>query len=163
MLPTTKVTPEKKSGAGPEKYDTDSPDTREQAEELLKQYYKQEKATETEQAPNKLPKRPRLLSHRLREDGVMIVVDGASGRKLEFEPKDYQANEQEQAEDAEQEALDAEAEAAEARAQTLVAEEKAKAAKAKAKAAAKSFGPKGATEAANKKRDAEAKAKAGEQ
>jgi len=119
------------------KYDTDSPDTREQAEELLKQYYKQEKARETPETQNKLPKRPHLLSHRLREDGVMVVVDGASGRKLEFEPKDYQANEQEQAEDAEQEALDAEAEADEARAQALVAEQKAKAAKEKAKAAAK--------------------------
>lgn len=150
----------------PTKFDANSPDTKEQAEELLKEYYKQHK---TDLPP--AAKRPDLLSWKLNEDGVMSLVDGASGRQLTFEPPNYQAKEQaeELAEDAEQAALDAEAELAEARKQVLVAEQKAKVAeqkaktaqeKAKAAAKADKFGPKGATDAANKKRDEEAKAKA---
>lgn len=157
----------------PGKYDTDSPEIKEQAEQLLKDYYKGEKAAETEQTPNKLPKRPSLLTWKLYPNGVIVLVDGASGRKLEFTPKEAQeaqdkASAEVQAEDAEQAALDAEAEADEAEAQALVAEQKAKAAREKANKtpfayidkAAKSQGPKGATNAANAKRAAEAEAKA---
>ncbi len=136
------------------KYEVDSPETKDQAEALLKDYYKREKAIENEQTKNKLPKRPILQSWRLRTDGVMIVVDGASGRKLEFfntrevsEPFAYI----ETAADAETAALDAEAEAEEARGQLARAEAKAKAARAEAK--------KAADEAKTQER-AEAKAKA---
>ena len=153
-----------------DEYAVDSPATKEQAEELLKKYYKEHRSM-----TDPLPKRPNLISWQKKPDGTIVLVDGASGRKLTFAPEEAQAKEQaeEQAEDAEQEALDAEAEAAEAEAQALVAEQKAKAARDKANRTpfvyidkeAKSFGPKGATEAANKaaakkKADAEAKAKA---
>lgn len=110
------------------KFDTNSPETKEQAETLLKDYYKKNAGKEN------LPKRGILESWKLHEDGVMIVVDGASGRKLVFEPKDYQSADKAEdlAEDAEQAALDAEAEVEEARRTVKRAEEKAKAAKLRA-------------------------------
>lgn len=148
-----------------DEYAVDSPASKEQAEELLKKYYKEHRSV-----TDPLPKRPNLISWVKHPDGTIVLVDGASGRKLTFEPEEAQAKEQaqEKAEDAEQEALDAEAEANEAEAQALVAEQKAKAARDKANKtpfayvdkAAKDQGPKGATNAANK-RAAEAKAKAG--
>ena len=134
-----------------DQYAVDSPASKEQAEELLKKYYKENKSV-----TDPLPKRPNLLSWVKHPDGTIVLVDGASGRKLTFAPEEAQAKAQaeEQAEDAEQAALDAEAEASEARAQALVAEEKAKAARQKAaidnkatsKAKAKTEGTKGQAE-----------------
>ena len=70
----------------------DDPNTKAQAQALLKEYYEQEKAqAEAGQVNDTLPKKPNLLSWNLREDGVMVVVDGASGRKLEFQPSKPEA------------------------------------------------------------------------
>lgn len=136
MLPIGKVKPTI--------FDTDSADTKDQAEALLKEYYKSHR---TEFGT----KRYKLDSWKFHENGTMIVVDGTSGRKLEFVTnQDEQAREQAEilAEDAEAAALDAEAEADAARAQVKTAEEKAKAAETQAKAS-KASSPKGATNAAN--------------
>jgi hypothetical protein len=66
----------------------DDPKTKDQAEALLNQYYEQAKAeAKQRQEKNTLPEEPNLLSWNLRDDGVMVVVDGASGRKLEFAPE----------------------------------------------------------------------------
>jgi len=62
-----------------DKFATDAPDTRNQAEALLKQYYKEHRNEKD------FPRRYNLLSWKLNDDGTMIVVDGASGRKLTFE------------------------------------------------------------------------------
>lgn len=111
----------------PSKFETDSPETKDQAEELLKQYYKEHRGEKN------FPRRYNLLSWRLHPSGIMVVIDGASGRKLEFvvnEAELKKAAEQDIAETAEEALLDAEAEAAEAEAKA-----KAKAAQAKAEQA----------------------------
>jgi phage terminase Nu1 subunit (DNA packaging protein) len=115
----------------PSKYDTDSPETKEQAEALLKQYYKDRRL--------ELKGRPNLLSWKLNDDGIMVLVDGASGRKLEFvtnEAVQERLKAEETAEDAESALLDAEAradeaeaKAAQAQAQVIALENSIKAAK----------------------------------
>src|SRR5690242_5749535 len=66
----------------------DDPKTKAQAKALLDQYYKQEKESAKHQGEKStLPEAPNLLSWNLRDDGTMIVIDGASGRKLEFAPE----------------------------------------------------------------------------
>jgi hypothetical protein len=120
------------------RYDTDAPETKAQAEALLKEYYKAEKAKETGQTLNKLPLRPELLSWRLHEDGIMVVVDGASGRKLELKTREASEafryiEEAVNAENAEQAALDAQAEADQARAVADALDARAKEARAAAK------------------------------
>jgi hypothetical protein len=116
------------------KFDKDSPETYEQAKDLLDKYYKKQKAT-----GDSLPLRPAMQSWTLHEDGVMVIIDGASGRKLEFvtnqDTKDKEKA-AEQAEDAESAALDAEAKAKAAQLAAEQAEAEAKAAKAAAKAQA---------------------------
>ena len=95
------------------RYDTDSPATKDQAEALLKQYYKERRNEKN------FPRRYNLLSWKLNNDGTMIVIDGASGRKLEFvtnEVVQERLKAEETAEDAEEELLDAEADAAIAKA-----------------------------------------------
>jgi len=109
------------------KFEKDSPETKEQANALLVDYYKEQRA-----AGDKIPDRPALLSWTLREDGVMVIVDGASGRKLEF-VTDQEARDKEAAEEkfeiAQLAELDAEAKA-------INAENAAEQAKAEAKRAA---------------------------
>lgn len=64
------------------------PTTKAQAQALLNEYYEQEKqSAEKREEKSTLPAKPNLLSWNLRDDGTMIVVDGASGRKLQFAPK----------------------------------------------------------------------------
>lgn len=114
------------------KYETDAPETKEQAQELLKNFYNKGRLA-TPESP--LPKRPQLLSWKLNEDGVMVIIDGASGRKLEFvtEPEKQAAElAEEQFEDAEIAALDAEAKAEALEAEAVAAEAAAKAARDKA-------------------------------
>lgn len=138
------------------KYNTDAPETRDQAETLLKEYYKTH--------PNdQLPKRHNLLSWKLNEDGTMVVVDGTSGRKLEFViDKDRQDKVQaeELAEDAEQAALDAKAEVDNAEA--VLARAKAKLKEAETEANKKPFKyiDTAVKEEAKAKEEAEAKARA---
>lgn len=60
----------------------DDPNTKDQAEALLKEYYEQEKGKGMP-----MPEQPALQSWNLRDDGTMVVIDGASGRKLEFSPE----------------------------------------------------------------------------
>jgi len=114
------------------KFEKDSPDTYEQASDLLKDYYKTQKAS-----GDKLPLRPALMSWVLNEDGTMTVIDGASGRKLNFvidTSKQDKLRAEAAAEDAAQTALDAQAKAEAARLAADQAEAEAKATKATAKA-----------------------------
>ena len=125
----------------PGKYDTDSPQTREQAEELLKRYYKDRRP--------QLSGRPNLLSWKLSEDGIMTVVDGTSGRELEFVTNSVVQEKlaaSQEAEDAEVALLAAQAKADEAEARANEAEARLKEAETQAK------------EAEAKARKAEAKA-----
>ena len=88
------------------RFETDAPETRAQAEELLKNYYKNNRA---DLPPN--AKRGNLESWKLNEDGTLVVVDGTSGRKITFVVnEEAQAEVQTivRAEDAETAALDAE-------------------------------------------------------
>lgn len=103
------------------RYEADSEETKEQAEALLKDYYRR-------QGGEGMPKRPMLASWKLKEDGVMIVVDGASGRELTFEPKDYLSEDkaEEEADDAAQAVLDAEEELSVAKGALKAAELKVK-------------------------------------
>lgn len=57
------------------------PTTKTQAEALLKEYYEQEQGKGMP-----MPEQPALQSWNLYDDGTMVVVDGASGRKLSFAP-----------------------------------------------------------------------------
>lgn len=59
----------------------DDTNTKAQAEALLTEYYKEQK----------LKGEPNLLSWNLHDNGTMVLVDGASGRKLTFEPKKAKA------------------------------------------------------------------------
>jgi hypothetical protein len=109
-----------------DEYTTDSPETRDQAEALLKQYYKEHRGEKD------FPRRYNLASWRLNPGGTMTVVDGASGRKLVFtvdEKAKIEKAQLEAAEDAEEAVLDAEAEAKNAEAQALEAQAKLKQAK----------------------------------
>jgi len=135
-----------------------APEVKDEAEELLKKYYKEHKSV-----TDPLPKRPNLLSWHKYPNGTIVLVDGTSGRKLVFPPEEAiaKAQQEEQAEDAEQAALDAEAEASEAEAQALAAEAKAKAAREKANKTPFAYIKKATKEEARKKAEAEAKAKAG--
>lgn len=64
------------------------PTTKAQAEALLAQYYEQEKANAKKNGEkDTLPEKPNLLKSYRREDGTLIAIDGASGRKLEFAPE----------------------------------------------------------------------------
>jgi hypothetical protein len=114
----------------PTKYDTDSPETKEQAEALLKQYYKDRRP--------ELKGRYNLLSWKLNDDGIMIVVDGNSGRKLEFvtnEAVQERLKAEETAKEAESALLDAQAKADEAEAKAKQAQAKVAALEGNAKAA----------------------------
>jgi hypothetical protein len=67
----------------------DDPTTKAQAQALLVEYYEQENAkAERSQQASGLPKKTNLLSWDLKDDGTMVVVDGASGRKLTFAPEE---------------------------------------------------------------------------
>jgi hypothetical protein len=130
-----------------DKFSADAPETKDQAEALLKQYYKEHRGEKD------FPRRYQLLSWRLNLDGSMTVVDGASGRKLNFPSQspfayiDAEAQKIE-AENAEADVQEAEAKADEAEAKAKQAravaeqlktntEAKAKAAEAEAKKQAK--------------------------
>jgi regulator of protease activity HflC (stomatin/prohibitin superfamily) len=91
-------------------YDTDAPQTKDKAEELLKKYYKEHRGEKD------FPRRYNLMSWKLNQDSSMVVVDGASGRKLTFEGADKPGSFKyiEDAVDAEMTAEDAEADAEEA-------------------------------------------------
>jgi len=115
-------------------YDVDSPKTKDQAEALLKQYYKEHRNEKD------FPRRPALLSWKLNENRTFVLVDGASGRKLEFivdQDQQAKAQEAESAEDAEEALIDAEAEAQDAEAKAAQARALADQAKANAKEAKK--------------------------
>lgn len=59
-----------------------------QAHALLVKYYEQERArARAKDEKCSLPEKPCVIACRQAEDGTLIVVDGASGRKLHFEPK----------------------------------------------------------------------------
>jgi hypothetical protein len=108
------------------KYQKDSPETYEQALDLLKDYYKTQKAN-----GDHLPLRPAIASWKLNEDGTMTVIDGASGRKLSFvidTSKQDKLRAEAAAEDAAQAAADALAKAEAARLAADAAEAEAKAA-----------------------------------
>jgi multidrug efflux pump subunit AcrA (membrane-fusion protein) len=117
------------------KFEKDSPETYQQAKDLLKEYYKKQRAT-----GDRLPDVPMLQSWILHEDGVMVIVDGASGRKLDFET-DPGAKDKEQAQEqfelAQLAELDAEAKAYNAQVAAEQAEAEAQRAKAAADKAAK--------------------------
>jgi hypothetical protein len=119
-------------------FDTDSPETKDKAEELLAQYYKEHRSDKN------FPRRSALLSWKLNEDGTMVIIDGASGRKLTFEtdprrPETFRYIED--AVDAEMKAEDADAEAhqaeADAKHKRVLAEQLKNNAEMKAKAAKK--------------------------
>jgi len=118
------------------KYDTDSPETKDQAEALLKEYYKSKRP--------ELKGRPNLLSWKLNDDGTMVLIDGTSGRKLEFVTNEVvkeRLKAEEATEDAEDAMLDAEAEALEAEAAAAQARNKAEQIKATVKATRKTAKP----------------------
>jgi len=118
------------------KYDTDSPETKDQAEAFLKEYYKSKRP--------ELKGRPNLLSWKLNDDGTIVLIDGTSGRKLEFVTNEVvkeRLKAEEAAEDAEKAMLDAEAEALEAEAEAAQARNKAEQIKATVKATRKTAKP----------------------
>jgi len=65
---------------------TNDPNTKVQAKHLLDEYYEQEKEKAEKAGETSTLKKPVLIAWNLHDDGIMVVVDGASGRKLEFEP-----------------------------------------------------------------------------
>lgn len=140
------------------KYQNNSPETYEQAMTLLKEYYQTRRA-----AGEKLPEHPALLSWVLTEEGVMHVVDGASGRKLEFVTNQAardQVLSAQQAEDAQLAADQAETKAEEAKLAAEQAETKAKDARTKAKEQLKASAEAEAKAKAEAKADAKAEADA---
>lgn len=64
------------------------PTTKAQAEALTRKYYEKEHAqAKAKGEKSNLPEEPKILSWDLKDDGSMVVVDGASGRKLTFAPE----------------------------------------------------------------------------